>query len=335
VTFNNYHPGQSSLAAENTVSSDSVVTNWISVLNMESSEQSGTLLFFAQSGSELAREEFTLAANSVRDVSAHRFGQDTVGSVIWQPEKTGSHFAVYAYRYYYSGPGFFSDEIASAVVLEGAPASGQEQFGNYDTIEKLSVLEMVNALTQDVIVVLTLRNTMGEEIFNESFNLADHETRHVILNAYIEGDIGSISLTSGVNGSLYASLMSYGHDINDEFSNVTAWRTDSPAGSELSGSYNTYLGQSCEMFLQNTKAETVDVTISMTRVGGEAINHSTLNVPLSMPEHSTRVIDICALDNADKYGSIRVTSSTPGAVVGSVVRQGAGDSYRILLPLKR
>lgn len=99
----------------------------------------------------------------------------------------------------------------------------------------------------------------------------------------------------------------------------------------LRGSYNTYLGQSCDLVLVNSGNAAVDASVSMTRYDGTAVLAGQV---VSIPAHGTARTQICLSEAADNYGVVTVAPSVPNTIYANVVRIGPNEDFRFPTPIR-
>ena len=102
-------------------------------------------------------------------------------------------------------------------------------------------------------------------------------------------------------------------------------------GSDLRGSYNTFLSQGCSLLVSSASSVPENISIDATRFDGILVVDSQTEV---VPANGVLEVDLCSLDGTNVYGQVRVSSENRASVVYSVVRRGVSDSYRFSTPLR-
>ena len=322
VPFNTYHPS---------FGSPNFVANWISVTNDSSSSETGTLTYYAQDGSILGSETATIAAGGRKDFSAHQFGPNRVGLAEWGTSSTTAKFVVRNIRYYYDNT-TGAPSFNSAMQVEGIKATGEEIVVPLDKRNGSAVLELSNAADSPITVNATFRNSNGTAVSTTTFNLSNYATTHVVADGILTTDIGSVTLQGSFTSSVVAVGVHYSRDTAGELQNVYALSSREALGSVLRSSYNTFLGQSCDLLLVNSTGADITSSITMTRFDGTVVANG---VMVTTPASGVTNYNLCANDTADKYGAVVVQPGVADTITGAVVRHGAAESYQFATELRQ
>ncbi len=311
--------------------SSNFVANWISVTSDSTTTQTGTVIFYERDGSELGSEEVTIEAGGRRDFSGHQFGSFTQGLVEWRPDSITERFVLRNIRYFYDNPQA-TPTFESAVHIEGLHGTGEEIWLPLDTRNGSAIVELSNSTNANITVDVTFRSSTGATEDTQAIGLPPYGTIHLVADEILSTEIGSATIDGSSTGSVIAVGMHYSRDAELSLVNSYAVLAREPNGSALRSSYNTFLGQSCDLLLVNSTAGSVISSISLTRYDGSTI----AGVPSVLtPARGVTNFDLCANDTADSYGSVTVTPGVTDSLVGTVVRRGAQSRYQFATELRQ
>ena len=326
VSYNTYQP---SLAPGDL---SNIVANWIQITNQSSAEQSGTLYFYNLAGSVLKQLDVTIPASARRDYSAHQFGPSQVGLVEWRPNNNDATFQLRNVRYYYDNE-IGEDSFTTAFQLEGAKGSGEELVSYLDTRNGSAILEISNTSNQEVQAEYTIYSEQGTSVLSNTITLAPYMSYHLISDQYLNSGLGSATVSSNKENSLIVTAMHYGRDETGSLENLYGIQSKQALGSVLRSSYNSFLSQSCFVYLVNTSSNVSNTSISLAQSTGLNRN-STAELSVEIPAKGSTSINICELVENDTYGVVTVQPDTSGSITGSVLRVGQGNSYKFPTPLR-
>ncbi len=322
VQFNSYDPS---------IFTSHPAGNWITVINEEATTQDGTLYYYAQDGSTLGSEAFSLAAGARRDFAAHQFGFNRIGLVEWRPSSSTAKFVLRNIRYYYDNSSG-QNTFYSAIQLEGAPGNGEPMVLVLDKRNGTAVLELSNGTGSPITVDATFRSNTGALVGTQSYSLGAYSTTHAIADEFMPTDVGSVTLDGSTATSVVATTIHYTRDPSLNLLSAYAMHPRESKGAALRGSYNSYLGQSCDLILANTTGADVASAVTLTRNDGTVVANA---VQVDTPANGVTVYNLCALDPVDSYGAVLVVPATPNSISGTVVRSGAASSYQFATQLRQ
>jgi hypothetical protein len=325
ISFNTYQPSL------DVTDQNNLVTNWIQITNLETSAKSGTLSYYGQSGNVLATATVNIAAGARNDFSGHQFGQNLVGMVQWSPNDVNARFQVRNVRYLYNNPGT-SDRFDSAVQISGAKGSGEPLVAPLDTSFGTAVLEVANTRSSSTSVSVIIYSSSGTALSTKNYTLPAKGSIHIVADTVLNGDVGSALVDAAATGGVIVNSLHYGRTTSGGINFIYETSGIQTLGSVLRGSYNTYLGQECDLYLMNSSASAQTAAITMTRSDGTVVLNGEVQ---ALPAHGTLRYDLCAQDQANNYGVLMVQPSTTNSVAAYVVRKGANDAYRFSTPVRQ
>ena len=304
--------------------------NWFTVVNAEMTSQSGMLFVYGSDGSVVANATITLAGGERIDVGIHEFGANQVGVVEWRPSDSTAGFRVRLNRYVYTGPTPFAP-VLEAVSLPADKGSAQTRLAPADTRGLTSVVEVSNTGAAATDVNIVANDAAGTEVLNTTVNLLGFGTQHIILDGSLVSALGQVSVQAAMGGQVVSTVMQYGRTATAGVDNLYNVPTEQALGTDLQGSYNTFLNQSCDLLVVNATSTAENITIDATRFDGTPVITAQAE---TVPANGVFEFDLCAVEGPDVFGQVEVTPTNASSVIGTVVRQGSGDSYRISTPLR-
>lgn len=325
VAFNTFQPSLDTADAAN------LVTNWVQVTNLESSEQTGTLFYYAQDGTTLGSEAVTLADGARRDFSGHQFGASRVGLIEWRPTNANASFQMRNVRYYYDNSGA-QDRFDSAFQLEGLKGSGQLLAVPLDTRSQTAVVEVLNTTNAAQVVNVKIYDAAGTEVSSQDVNLPAFGSQHIIADTLLVNSLGMATVDGATAGGVVAVAMQYGRTQSGGIQFVYGILGREALGTAMRGSYNTFLGQGCTLVVVNPTATAETVTIGMTRFDGTAV---LTGGTLAVPARGAASTDLCTQELDNNYGVVTVQPTVSNSVVAHIVRLGENDAYRFPTPVRQ
>ena len=326
LPWNTYQP---SLALAD---AGALVANWIQLSNAEHRTGGGNLVFFNQEGEVLETIHVELAPGERRDFSAHKYGASLVGLVRWIPDNLRHRYQLRNVRYLYDNPGH-EDSFASAFQITGIVPSGERLVASFTADRaEMTVLELTNAKSQRISVDLKIYGNAGLSL-QRVIVLEANASMHLLLRDLLleepqiedslieDGFSGSVFLDADTAESLAAMVMTYRYDDDGSLAYLFGIQAEESLGTTLTGSYNTYLGQSSELLLVNDHGETQDFFVSLVSNAGEEV--ASYIVRLEPRETGRR--ELRELVGSDDYGSVTVQAAVPGSIVAQVLRTREGE----------
>lgn len=316
VTLNTMHP---SLAAGEELL---FVTNWLQLTNLASTEQRGSLLYYAQDGSVIRSERVRLTAGQRTDVAGHGVGAGQVGLVEWRPDDTSAVFLFRNVRYLFDNNGTV-ESFDTAFQLEGMVGSGEPLYVPVDTVVRSSVLEVVNTSSETTNVSVEVYGASRSE---RQLRLAPYSSEHVILDQMLGPmQVGYARIHGERAGSVAAVAMHYGRRADLGISYMFGIQAKPTLGSSLKGSYNTFLAQ--DTWLLSVSPQTQNVEVKMTRPDG-SVQHQGIH-----QMGGAHALHLNQFEQAEQYGVVEVTPSARGTIASWALRV-RGNDYIIPTPLR-
>ncbi|MFN8391331.1 MAG: hypothetical protein U0136_13665 [Bdellovibrionota bacterium] len=324
VTFNTYQPGT------NPDDQGDLVANWVQVNNLSNEWQSGTLSFYRQDGVVFGWEDVNLAPNGRADISAHRFGTNRVGLVRWTPASSDVDFQVKLLRYFYDNAEG-TNSFRSAMQLNANVGTGDGVVVPVSTGGMLSVVEIANPSGDGQDADVVVHKASGEVAYTGTVHLNARGSYHFIVNPILQGGDGAVFVQARSRGGAMVTVMHYGFDPKGSLKYSFTFEGARAHGSSLRGTYNTYLGQDCDMFLANSTNHAVNVSISAVRSDGTPVIQGD---SVTVPADGLVNYPLCHAESQPNYGVVTVQPSHPDSISAIIVRKGSNDSYRFATLVK-
>ena len=325
VLFNTFQPSLDLTDANN------FVANWVQITNLDSVSRSGTLFYYAQDGSLLASDTQTLPSGARRDFSGHQFGPNLVGTIEWRPSVNTAPFQMRVVRYYYDNP-TLSESFDSAFQLEGLKGSGETQVVPIDTRDGTAVLEVANVKSSPQNIVVRFYNSAGTLLQTLPLSLPSFGSIHLIADGILVNGFGSAWIDGSGAGGVIATAMQYGRTNTAGIKYVYGVQSREALGMELTGSYNTFLSQDCDLVLTEADGVATSANVSMRRFDGTNV---LTNQTVNLAAHGTASVNICSNDQPNVYGRVTVSAALSNSIVANVVRKGPNDNYRFPTPVRQ
>lgn len=333
VPFNTFQP--SLLVSD----SSNLVANWIQISSLNAIPETGELTIYGQSGQQLCKRNLTLGPNQRVDSPAHSklpgencvgLGPSLIGFVRWNPHNPAAKFVVRNVRYVYDNPSA-ANSFTTAFQLEAAPGTGELISAPIDRTSQTVVLELMNVAAVQNAITFRIYNAAGQQVFAKTQQFAPRSTLHVVLdNSISAAGLGNVEVKGAVLAGARAVLMHYGRPANSPagLQYMYGLPLVEPVGVVQRGSYNTFLGQGCSLYIANPTAGSVSSNVRLVRYDGTVVRSGDTVV---VPAHGAALYN-CAKDSADKYGVLTLQANTP--LSATVVRRGAGDQFRFPTPVR-
>lgn len=309
VGFNTYQP---SLASED---ANNLPANWLQLTNTSATQQTGKLIAYNIDGAVIDEWDITITGGARRDFPLHEFGRSLVGLVEWRPDNSDVAFLVRNVRYMYDNAGSVNS-FDTAFFLEGSVGTGELRAVPLDTANASAIVELSNALNEEIKVQVTVYSATGELRKDMSVKIPAYGTRHIITDDILNSEQGIATIKGNKANSVIAYGMQYGRTANRGIQYMYGVQAAEPVSNTLIGSYNTYLGQDSRLVLVNIGAETQTQNITLTRSDGTAV--ASANNELSVPANGVVVTSLS--EEANRYGVVSVASQSEGTTVAWLIR---------------
>lgn len=320
VNFNTYQPSL------NPQDSDDFIANWIQVANLDPGEQAGKLRFYSQDGELIKEQKLRIRGRGQQDVSAHDWNDPRVGYVEWIPSNSEAKFMLNNTRYLYDNAEL--ENRFKGVLFVKANQGGQSRlYGILDTADGSSILELSNVNNRDIDVTLKVIGGEGEELQAYYTTMHAHETRHFILDAILQGDVGRVSVSTPAvdENSIVATVFQYGRTEEGSVSYLYGVEPLRSLAQRSRSSYNTYVGQDCDLYLSNNSDTQQSVAVSLQRNDGMQVLSAN---SLLLEPKQTIVSNVCAIESGESYGVVTVEAQQAGVIHASLVRKDRANAFR-------
>lgn len=293
------------------------VPNWIQISNNGTHTVKGKLKFFSAAGVALGGASVTLPAGARSDFPAHQFGANSYGLAAWIPEHNNRSVQMRNIRYFRDNTEG-ADSFHAAFGVEASRGNGELLALPIDTQDASSVIELTNTLGQKVNIRLKVYNKKGQRQHSSTLTLSARSTSHIDLNPILQDGTGLVTIDGTRTESIIAHHIVYGRDSDGHLLYSYANHAQDCSGSELRGSYNTFIDQQNRLLLGNPTNEVVTVTLSLKRADRTNVLQ---NYNRSIPPHGMVSVKLNSFESDNQYGTVTVTSNTAHSIVGVITRE--------------
>lgn len=325
LSYNTYQPSQRLGDQED------VVANWVQLRNLSEDGQSGTLLFYGQDGTLLESERVNLPPNARYDISAHKYGRNRVGLAEWRPGNQEALFSMRNVRYFYDNPES-TNSFHTAFQISGKKGTKRPISVPVDLLDSRGILELLNVESSEIRVSLDVYTNEGERIAERMLVLGPKQSYHILLGEAFDITQGSLVLRSDTQQSLVATLMNYGVSEDGGIEFIHAVPAVESLGLVLKGSYNTFIGQECLLYVNNTSDSSQAVSIDMVNSNGA---QRVSGLTLTLPPNGAQRLNICEYAEPEEYGVVTLSAENTNVIAARVLRLGVNRSYRFTTPMKQ
>jgi hypothetical protein len=317
ISFNNYFPSLSADQLSN------FVAGFVQIINQDSTDESGDLVFYNPEGTEIRRTTVTVKAKGRSDIATHEIGANTFGTVEWQPVGAAKKFRIIQNRYYFNGANPLAP-ISGVVSLTAKRGSGALVSTPFSTQSRIAVVEISSSISGSTTVTPAVYDSAGALTSSQpqSIVLPAKGSRHLVLNNYVSSGVGNVQLQASQPGAIAATLIEYGIDSAGRFKFASASDPKAGNGQFQNASYNNFLGE-CKIRLSNLTSTSRQTAISMKRFDGASV---TLTSPVTVPAHGVTEVNVCGAETQNAYGAVSLTPSASRTLTGQLVRSNRSGS---------
>ena len=335
MPFSNGEPGKQFVEwntiqpSINTADNANIINNWIQITNLGTANEKGNVTIYTDKGSVLWTGGVSINSGGRVDIQAHRKAQ-ALGLALWKPVSKNTRFLVRNMRYYYDNS-IGAESFSSAYQIEARPGNSQKLFAPFDTTEGKSVLDIGNTAAVEMASSVKIYSRTGKLLKSLTIKLAPQSTYSINLKKYAVGQSGMVEVYASKLPGIVAVITQASLDANGSLINALAIPAAEPLGTELKGSYNTFLSQTCKLVLINSNDNAATFELSM--------RSSTGAIPLrgykaQIPPKGSFELMLSDKAASNTYGTVSVVQKTPHSLVGQIIRIGNNASYRIVTPMR-
>lgn len=309
------------------------VPQWISVVNLDSSEKSYALERYDIEGTLLSTESFSLASFARIDVEAGHInpGLGNVGLNKLVPTDTSAPYISATIRYGTETEldgsiryVFANSHIAltkNEVYIISMPRASESKYGTIsNTLNSTNWLEIANIADQEATMTVDYISDAGESLGTDTITLPPLGQRHLFANSYLGVEkVGYVKITSDhMDSILGLSNQYFGNDTT-----IASYSMPLRESSDLDavGSYNLYLNAKNWLKLINLESTDTVVTLNVypnSQITQASASTTTITIP-ALGEYDLALHDLPNLSN-DQYGILTVNTSNNEDVLASQLR---------------
>lgn len=310
VGFNTYQPSLDPTEAGN------LVTNWLSIINQDTSEKTFTVNTYNNDGVLVAERTVTVGPRGRIDLDGGHglLGPSNFGKHDVVPEDNRAPYFAFLIRYGNNAPaGVTPSGFEFATILQANPGNGERQIATVTTtVGAQNWLEVINTTdeTQED-VGIEFRTSAGLIASQQKITIPPHGQTHINVNEFLGDDaLGFAKITPVSTNSIVAQSMVYIRDgsgsLNTVYASQAKQAFGTSSGSFSSGSYNLYLSMFSWLKVINPNFVSTTVQLDLVHPDG-----TTNNVVIGVPANSS--IDL-GLHEAANYGTAPDTFGIVSAV---------------------
>ena len=326
VMYNTYAPVNASIP------SSGVVENWVQLTNLGSVAVRGTLTLYKPSGAVLASTVLNLNPRARTDYAAHKHGRSLRGLVSWKPDRSDVRVVMRSLRYVYTVTDGVRKYLGAAD-MEGLAGSGELLSLPIDTRNSSSVIEIANTLPRAVKAYVNLYNSQGVTLKRLTVSLAAYASYLLVTDSTLgSGRIGMVTVKGSATSSIVSAMLNYGRLSDSTLAYVYATPGQQPLGTVLSGSYNTYLGQTDQLMVLNLSSYSRNIAVTLTRADGKVVYSN--SKALVIPKNGASYLNISNVASPDSYGVATIQTNVSNVLVGWILRK-KGNEFMIPIQMRQ
>ncbi len=335
--YNTFHPSYRKAGL--------LAANWAQLTNVSNIATGGYLRVYDLDGTQICARRIFLNPAQRLDTSLHqrmpndstdpndpnncnRLGPNQYGFARWIPDRNDVRFLFRVVRYLYNSDGSVND-FDSAFQLTARIPSTEALSTPLDTRSGSAIVEVTNGANVRNEISVAIRSADGAVARTIPLSLAPRQTRHIIADGILNRSLGSAKVTGSVPQGLLVVGMHYGRDAEESVTWMYGINGTRAFDDEVSGAYNTFINMGCSAILTNTSAVEERVLATTVRNDGTAIR---TNEQFTIPPYGTKEHN-CKIDAANNYGTTTFHSNS-ASLIGSIVRQGQNESFRVPFALQ-
>lgn len=324
IGFNSVQPSLDPSEANN------FVANWIQITNLSKATQKGKLKFYDNEGILLKDLVVEIAGRGQKNIAAHEWDTPKMGLVEWIPESSAVRFVVTNTRYLYDNVSL-QESFDAAFELQASSGYDEEANVAFDTVNATAIIEIENIKNHSIYLQISYYSLEGSLIKVENYTLAPFASQHVVVNNILDNGIGQANISTNGTGkkNFIATVLQYGRDERGGVSHAYGISVRKPAGDIQRSTYNTYLNQSCELYIFNPGDVAQQLQLNMLRYDGTRILQED---PITLGAKQSIATDLCSNESSEASGVITLEAENYGTLNSYLLRNGAKDSYRIFIP---
>ena len=315
VGFNTYQPSLKPSEVSN------IVANWLSIVNLSSSEKQFTINKYNQAGVLLTSSQVKVPGYGRIDVDGGHVnpGANYVGLNNIIPDDSKSPYIAQLMRYGYADAIGSSFNFAFPLISKA---------GNGETIHipmsnsysAQNWLEVVNTTTKTTNVNAFYYNSKGKLIKSETIILGAFSQSHVNGSAFLQdGESGLATIAPQDANSIIAQSMYYFRSSKDAgMLSMYGSQAREVLGSGLYGTYNLYLGMLNTLRLMNPTNQAITAKLEIHHLS--PATEKTIIIPakgsldLELHETSTYGTEV------DTYGVVTINTTSSGQLLAEMIR---------------
>lgn len=300
VGYNTFQP------SNNLADGGSLVANWLSIVNLDSSSRNFRVKKYDSAGTLLTNDQYSVSPGNRLDLDGGHVnpGPSNVGLIKIEPSSGSVKYIAQLMRYGYNQNGGL-DFAFPLISKSGASSAISVPLGS--TFNAQNWLEVVNSGSATGNVYVQFYDANGTLLHQEPLSLAPYAQRHIDATGILgAGALGMAVITPSGSARAVAQSMLYFRDqTTGGIQAMYGSQARAASTSTVNGSFNLFLGMENYLKLSNTSTQAVTstVTISSAFSGGATVQTS---IPakgsVELPLHEFATYGTVA----DSYGVVTI-----------------------------
>ena len=141
-----------------------------------------------------------------------------------------------------------------------------------------------------------------------------------------------VTVKGNTTSSIVSATLNYARLSDGTLAYMYAAPGQQALGTVLSGSYNTYLGQTDQLMVLNLSSYSKNIAVTLTRSDGTVVYSN--SKALVMPRKGVSYLNLGSLASADSYGVATIQTNVSNVLVGWILRK-KGNEFMIPIQMRQ
>lgn len=314
VIYNSYHPGNNPADHSNSV------YNWLTVANLESTEQDYTIRRYNMAGNLVSQQSITVPPLGRRDIDGGHVvpGPENVGTNLIIPNNPSAHYLAAIVRY---AEGSNQNPYDYAFAVPASTGNSSWLYAPFLTDQSDSrtvtenYVEVANLLESDIALELLFVGSDGTALSQQTMTMPALSQRHFPAPTSVGAEtLGFVKMKSNTPSALVAQSVVYIRNRAQGYIE-TAYASVARGvyGFNAYTSYNSFIGLSNEMQLINVSTSSINASLTLP---------DKIPTTSAMYSGKTSVVSLTPpAVNADSYGIVKLSTNRAGSLGAEILRK--------------
>lgn len=323
VGFNTFQP------SNNLLDGGSLVANWLSIVNLDSSSRNFRVKKYDSLGTLLTNDVYSISPGKRMDLDGGHGnpGPSNVGLIRIEPSSSSVKYISQLMRYGYNQNGGL-DFAFPLIGKRGAASAISAPLGS--TFSAQNWLEVANSGSATGTINVKLYNAAGTLAHQESLSLNPYAQHHIDVTGILgAGAIGTAIITpSGSAKAVAQSMLYYRDQTSGSIQSMYGSQARTASSSTVNGSFNLFLGMENYLKISNTSSQAITSTVTISSAFSSGATVQTA-IPakgsVELPLHDTTTYGTVA----DSYGVVTVAPGGANLITENLrlLRNSAGVEF--------